>query len=69
MRKCEEVYDKHKKEIPYEITFLAQRGHLLTLLDPSEMDDELKEWSWDTLPIHPEEHGGWQYKIIKEKNI
>ena len=26
------VYKKHKKDIPYELDFVAQRGHLLRLL-------------------------------------
>ncbi len=68
-RTIEKVYEKHKAEIPYEITFTEQRGHLLTLKSPDEMDDELKTWSWDTLPIHPEEHGGWKYKVIQEKKV
>ncbi|MBO4847145.1 MAG: topoisomerase C-terminal repeat-containing protein [Lachnospiraceae bacterium] len=66
-RTIESVYNKHKSEIPYDITFIEQRGHLITLKSPDEIDEDLKEWSWDTLPIHPEEHGGWQYKIIPEK--
>lgn len=66
-RTIEDVYNKHKSEIPYEITFMEQRGHLLTLMYPDEIDDAMKEWSWDTLPFHPEEHGGWKYKVIKEK--
>ncbi len=66
-REIEAVYKKHKSEIPYEITFMEQRGHLLTLKNPTELDDTLKKWDWDTLPIHPEEYGGWQYKPISEK--
>ena len=31
------------------------------------MDESLKVWSWDTLPILPGNYGGWQYKLIKEK--
>lgn len=68
-RTIEEVYNKHKGEIPYDIKFLDQRGHLLTLKSPDELDEDLKEWSWDTLPIHPEEHGGWSYKIIPDKKV
>ena len=67
MRKIEEVYKNHIPEIPYRITFASQRGHLVTLKQPDELDEEMKEWSWETLPFHPEEHGGWQYKVIKEK--
>ena len=58
-----EVYTKHRAEFDYDITFLEQSGHLLALKNPDELDESLKEWSWDTLPIHPENHGGWKYKI------
>lgn len=68
-RTIEAVYNKHRSEIPYEIKFMEQRGHLITLKTPDEMDETLKTWSWDNLPIHPEEHGGWQYKIIQDKKV
>lgn len=68
-RSIEEVYNRHKSEIPYDITFMEQRGHLLTLKLPSEIDETQKHWSWDNLPFEPEEHGGWQYKIIQEKKV
>ena len=67
MRKIQACYEKHRDKIPYKITFTAQRGHLVTLKYPDEIDESLKEWSWDTLPINPKEHGGWQYKVIEEK--
>ena len=66
-RKIQEVYEDHRTEIPYNLSFTAQRGHLLTLLSPDEMDEEQKSWTWDNLPFVPEEHGGWQYKVIQEK--
>lgn len=68
-RTIEAVYNKHRDKIPYDITFMEQRGHLLTLKMPNELDEELLKWSWETLPIHPEEHGGWQYKIIEDKKV
>lgn len=67
MRKIEAVYNKHKGEIPYYIDFASQRGHLMTLKLPSEINESMKHWSWDQLPFYPEEHGGWQYKVIEEK--
>lgn len=67
MRTIEAVYNKHKSSIPYEITFISQRGHLVTLKLPSEIDEEQKHWKWSNLPFHPEDHGGWQYKVIAEK--
>jgi DNA topoisomerase-3 len=69
MRKIEKCYRAHKDQIPYEIDFVSQRGHLVTLKNPDELDEALKEWSWDTLPILPKDHGGWQYKVIKEKKV
>lgn len=69
MRTIESVYNDNKDKIPFEIDFVAQRGHLVELLMPEEIDEELKEWSWDTLPFHPEEHGGWKYKVKNEKRV
>lgn len=66
-RTIEAVYNKYKKEMPYEIDFMDQRGHLLTLVLPDEMDSKLKKWQWDTLPIEPESLGGWKYKLIQER--
>lgn len=68
-RTIEDVYRRHKKEVPYEITFKEQRGHLLTLKLPSEIDPDQKIWAWENLPFNPEEHGGWKYKIIQEKKV
>lgn len=67
MRRIEEVYDDHISEIPYTLSFASQRGHLLTLLSPDEMDEDQKNWRWETLPFNPEDHGGWKYKVISEK--
>lgn len=66
-RTIEEVYNNHRKEIPYDITFKDQRGHLLTLMLPQEIDPDQKVWAWENLPFNPEEHGGFKYKIIEEK--
>lgn len=69
MNTIKDVYDKNKDKIPYEIDFTSQRGHLVELLMPDEIDENLKTWSWDTLPFHPDEHGGWKYKVKKEKRV
>ena len=37
---------------PYTVTWAV--GHLVTLAEPDEMDERLKKWSFDTLPILPE---------------
>lgn len=68
MRKIETCYKAHQREIPYSIEFASQRGHLLELLSPDELSPELKSWSWDTLPIFPEDYDGWKYKVIQEKS-
>ncbi len=68
-RIIEDVYKKHKSTIPYDIDFMDQRGHLLTLKMPDEIDEALKKWDWETLPIHPENYGGFKYKIIEEKKV
>ena len=64
MREIKAVYEKHKSEIPFNIDFIAQRGHLVQLLDPAEMNEIYKSWDINYLPIVPEDEGGWKYKII-----
>ena len=48
-------------------------GHLVTLMEPDELDEKYKKWSFDTLPILPEEiplkvirGTGKQFQIIKK---
>lgn len=65
--KIKSCYEKHKNEIPYYATIVAQRGHLVTNLMPDELDESLKKWEWNSLPIFPEDYGGWKYVPIKEK--
>ena len=69
MRTIRDVYEKHKNELPYELEFIAQQGHLLTLKLPSELDPEQAKWSFDHLPFFLTEHGGWQYKLITGTGI
>lgn len=66
MREIEAVYKKYRNNIPYDITFICQRGHLFTLMMPNEMDKSLTTRGWDTIPFYPDEHGGWKYKIIPD---
>lgn len=61
-----EVYKIHKNDIPYELEFVAQRGHLLRLLNPDEANEEYKTWSWENLPITEQTLNGWQYVVTKE---
>ncbi len=65
MRDLKECYKKHKKDIPYDIDFLAQHGHAVELLNPSEMDEAYLKWDEALLPIEPEEMGGFKYRTIK----
>ena len=67
MREIQSVYEKNKDEIPYQIDFESQRGHLVATQDPNDLNENLSKISWDTLPIFPENYGGWKYKIIQEK--
>ena len=67
MRAIREVYEKHKDAIAIDIDFMTQRGHLVRLKMPDEIDEEMKEWAWETLPFHPDEKGGWRYAVIQEK--
>lgn len=67
MRTIQDVYRKHQAEIPYDITFMCQSGHLLTLMQPDELSEDLKKWSWDTIPFHPENYDGFKYKVIKRE--
>lgn len=39
-------------------------GHLLGLADPHLYDEKLKRWSYDTLPIIPDQ---WKYSIARDK--
>lgn len=67
MRTIQETY-KEISGLDYKITkFMAQAGHLVRLLLPSELDETQKIWSWENLPFYPEEHGGWKYRIIEGK--
>lgn len=66
-RLVKEVFDKHSSELPYSLDFVAQRGHLLSLLQPQEVNEDLKQWSWDTLPITAQSLGGWHYKVTQEE--
>lgn len=48
-------------------------GHLVTLVEPDELDEKYKKWQFDTLPILPEDiplkvitQSRDQYKVVKE---
>lgn len=65
MREIQSVYNKHKSEIPMEIDFLAQAGHLVGLKLPKEVNEELYgKWSLKEMPIvYP-----YEYKVLAGKH-
>lgn len=67
MRTIQEVYKKNKGQINYDITFMCQSGHLLTLQAPDELSEDLKSWNWDNIPFHPENYNGFRYKVIQRE--
>lgn len=68
-RTIEAVYLKNKNVIPYDLTFIVQRGHLLGLKNPDEANEEYKEWNWENLPITEKTLGGWPYEVKQEKRV
>ena len=66
-KSVEAAYQKHRSEFADEIIFSEMSGHLVTLKLPSEIEPNLSH-DWSSIPFLPEEHGGWQYKVIEEKN-
>lgn len=66
----EKAYESIKDELPYEIDFCAQIGHLVELVYPVEINPIYKDWKIEHLPINPEHEGGWKYKVKPDmKNI
>lgn len=69
MRTIQDVYKKNSGSIPYEIKFMCQSGHLLTLMSPDELSDDMKLWNWDNIPFHPEKYDGFRYKVIHREKF
>lgn len=69
-RKIMQVYRDHEGELAYTCEFAAQRGHLVTLMMPDEVEESMKSpWTWDQIPYDPEEHGGWKTKVIEDSVV
>lgn len=66
MNDIKNAYEHCKNELDYDITFVTQRGHLLELVDPIEINPAYKSWDVNLLPINPEKEGGWKYKVSAE---
>ena len=60
MNDIKAIYMKHKDEFDFDVTFVCQSGHLLTLLLPNEIDEDQKAWKWENLPFHPKDYDGWK---------
>jgi len=67
MRTIQDVYRKNQNQIGMDIKFMCQSGHLLTLMSPDELSDEMKRWNWDNIPFHPENYDGFRYKVIQRE--
>lgn len=65
MRDIKKAYEQNRDTINYDITFVAQAGHLVELLDPIEINPQYKSWDVSLLPIDPAKEGGWQYKVTR----
>ena len=67
MTTIQEVYKKNRAQIPMDITFMCQTGHLITLKSPDELSDNMKSWNWENIPFHPENYDGFKYKVIERE--
>lgn len=65
MRTIQDCYNRHKTQIPFQIDFVCQVGHLFTLKLPKEVDSE-KYGVWD-LKDYPVLFP-FKYKIIEGKH-
>lgn len=68
-KKIDALYAAHKNDFPYELDTFAQRGHLLRVLEPKEIDPVYEHWNIDTLPIVPEKEGGWKYVLSDDPDL
>ncbi|MCR5303901.1 MAG: hypothetical protein K6E33_05000 [Lachnospiraceae bacterium] len=51
MREIRSAYNESRSQVPMDIDFLAQAGHLIGLVMPGDADPKYKRWSLSTLPI------------------
>lgn len=63
MREIQAAYKGHRAEIPMDIDFLAQAGHLVGLMTPEELDKKYSHWSARNFPINVP----YQYKVLPKK--
>lgn len=65
MKTIHAAYSKHKDEIPYDIDFKAQAGHLFGLKMPDEINDKYKKWDLSNYPMTDID---FEYKILPGKS-
>lgn len=65
-REVAKAYANHSSEFPFQLDCLALRGHLVRLKEPDEIDDNLKRWSFDTLPFNPDNYKGFETVPIED---
>lgn len=63
MREIQKVYRENQAQIPMEIDFLAQAGHLVGLMTPEEIDKKYSHWSARNFPVNVP----YQYKVLPKK--
>ena len=67
-REVAKAYANHSSEFPFQLDCLALRGHLVRLKEPDEIDDNLKRWSFDTLPFNPDNYKGFETVPIEDSD-
>ncbi len=63
MREIQAAYKGHRAEIPMDIDFLAQAGHLVGLMTPEEIDKKYSHWTARNFPISVP----YRYKVLPKK--
>lgn len=51
MNDIRSAYNRHKREIPIDIDFVALHGHILALKEPRELDKKYEKWNLDNFPV------------------
>ena len=62
MRSLRAAYDHHRNEFDFDIDFLNQRGHLLELKNPDELNPEYKKWKIENYPMDTP----FKYKVKRD---
>lgn len=65
MRECRNTYFNHRKEIPYNIDFVALSGHVCGYAEPREYPNWNVKWAELTLPLIPDT---WKVNVNPDKS-